>query len=81
MQIMNILDLCISYDEIEKIDTGLAQHTINTAGVNRTSIPSTIKNNAILHGAMDNFDHDENTPSDEKHYGKRFCPFLVPAVG
>ena len=47
----------------KKIDTGLAQRTINTAGVNRTPIPSTIKNNVLLQGAMDNFDHDENTPS------------------
>ena len=46
----------------KKIDTGLAQRTINTAGVNRTPIPSTIKNNVPLQGAMDNFDHDENTP-------------------
>ena len=63
IQIMNRLGLCISYDEMEKIDTGLAQRTINTAGVNRTPIPSTIKNNVLLHGAMDNFDQDENTPS------------------
>ena len=78
---MNRLGLCVSYDEMEKIDTGLLQCTINTAGVNRTPDPSTIKNNVLLHGAMDNFGHDENTPSDEKHYGKRFCSFLVPAVG
>ena len=61
--IMNRLVLFISYDEMEKIDTGLAQRTINTAGVNRSPIPSTIKNDVLLHGAMDNFDHDENTPS------------------
>ena len=47
----------------KKIDTGLAQCTINTAGVNRTPIPSTIKNNVLLQGAMDSFGHDENTPS------------------
>ena len=28
IQIMNRLGLCISYDEMEKIDTGLAQRTI-----------------------------------------------------
>ena len=61
--IMNRLVLFISYDEMEKIDTGLAQRTINAAGVNRSPIPSTIKNDVLLHGAMDNFDHDENTPS------------------
>ena len=60
---MNRLGLCISYDEMEKIDTGLAQHTINTTGVNRTPIPSTIKSNVLLHGAIDNFDLDEITPS------------------
>ena len=63
IQIMNRLGLCISYDEMEKIDTGLAQRTINTAGVNHTPIPSTIKNNVLLQGAMDSFGHDENTPS------------------
>ena len=59
---MNKLGLRISYDEMEKIDTGLAQRNVNNAGVNRTPIPSTIKNNVLLHGAMDNFDHDENKP-------------------
>ena len=63
IQIMNRLGLYISYDEMEKIDTGLAQHTINTARVNRNPIPSTIKNNILLHGAINNFDHGENTPS------------------
>ena len=47
----------------KKIDTGLPQCTINTAGVNRTPMLSTIKNNVFLQGAMDNFGHDENTPS------------------
>ena len=59
---MNRLGLCISYDEMEKIDTRLGQRTINTAGVNLTPIFSTFKNNVLLHGAMDNFYHDENTP-------------------
>ena len=31
IQIMNQLGLCISYDEMEKIDTGFAQRTKNTA--------------------------------------------------
>ena len=47
---------------MEKINTGLVHRTINTTGVNRTPIRSTIKN-VFLHGAMNNFDHDENTPS------------------
>ena len=60
---MNRLGLCISYDKMEKIDTGLAQRTINIAGVNRSPIPSIIKNNVLLHGAIDKFDYDENTTS------------------
>ena len=63
IEIMNKLGLCISYDELERIDFGLAQRIIDTTGSNRTPVPLTIDNSAVIHGAMDNFDHDEGTSS------------------
>ena len=59
---MNKLGICVSY-VLEKIDTGLAQRTIDATGTSRTPIPSTIKSSVMTHCAMDNFDHNESTPS------------------
>ena len=44
-----------------KIDVGLAHHIIDPAGPNRVPVPSSFLSNHIIHGAMDNFDHEENT--------------------
>ena len=63
IKIMNKLGICISYDELQRIDFGLAQRIIDTTGSNRTPVPLTIDNPAVIHGAMDNFDHDEGTAS------------------
>ena len=63
IQILNRMGLCMSYDELEKIDVCLAERTIATAGPHCTLVSSIIKENAIIHGAMNNFDHDENTQS------------------
>ena len=43
--------------------TGLATKIINEAGENRVPIGPSIQPNSVIHGAMDNFDHDENTAS------------------
>ena len=53
----------MSYHELEKIDVCLAERTIATAGPHCTPVSSIIKENTIIHGAMDNFDHEENTQS------------------
>ena len=63
IQIMNRMGLCMSYDELERVDIGLAHRTINAAGSHRVSIPPSIIPSILIHGAMDNFDHEENTSS------------------
>ena len=57
------MGLCICYDELLRIDVGLAQHIIDLAGSNRVPVPSSFLSNHIIHEAMDNFDHEENTSS------------------
>ena len=60
--IMNRMGLCIIY-ELLRIAVGLVQHIIDLAGPNRVSVPSSFLSNHIIHGAMDNFDHEENASS------------------
>ena len=38
-RITNPLGLCTSYDEVERIDTALAEHTIDMAGSHRVPVP------------------------------------------
>ena len=61
--IMNILDLCMSYDELDRIDIGLATQSIESARENRVPVPENIENSIVIHGAMDNFDNEESTQS------------------
>ena len=58
--LMNRLGLSISYDEMMRIDTRLAERVIQEAGEFRVPVGWSIKPGTILHGAMDNFDHDED---------------------
>ena len=44
---------------MNRIDTTLAKRAIETAGENRVPVDDAIKCNAIVQGAMDNFDHDK----------------------
>ena len=46
-----------------RIDTRLAKRTIMEAGNFRVPVSETIESGTIVQGAMDNFDHDENTMS------------------
>ena len=57
---MNHLGLGTSYDEIERIDTALVQRTVDMAGFHRVPVPPSIVSDNIVHGAMDNFNHNEN---------------------
>ena len=59
IRIMNHLGLCTSYEEVERIDTALVQHTMNMTGSHRVPIPSSIVPHELVHEAMDNFDHKE----------------------
>ena len=57
------MGLCTSYNEVHRIDTAMAEHTINMAGFHCVPIPLSIVSFKLVHGAMDNFDHEENTLS------------------
>ena len=61
IQIFHRLGLGISYDEVERTDIGITQEVINLTGPNRLPVPKNINSSSIIHGAMDNFDHEENT--------------------
>ena len=65
--ILNKLGLCISYDEVQRIDFGLMDKIIDAAGPNRVPVSLPIDDDdvddVVIHGAMDNFDHDEATLS------------------
>ena len=63
IQIMNRLGVCISYDDLERIDIDIAKRTIDLAGSNRVPVPLNVTPSSIIHGATDNFDHEENTSS------------------
>ena len=65
INILNKLGLCISYDELQRIDNGIMNRIINIAGQNRVPVSLPIgeddDNESEIQGAMDNFDHDEAT--------------------
>ena len=58
---MNKLRLYKSYDELERIDTGLNTWTIQLAGNNRVPVAKTIS--PIIHGAVDDYDNEKGTSS------------------
>ena len=60
---MNRLGLSISYDEMMRIDTRLAQRVMEEAVEFRVPVVRSIKPGIILRGAIDNFDHDVETLS------------------
>ena len=61
--IINRLGLCSNYHDLARIDTGPAKHTIALAGLHRVPIPPSILPGSSIHGATDNFDHEEHTLS------------------
>ena len=61
--IVNRLGLCISCDELERIDIGLATPSIESPGENEVPVPENIEKNFVIRGAMDNFDNGEGTQS------------------
>ena len=63
IQIFNRLGLCISYDDLERVDMCQTQQLIDLAGPFRVPVPENIDSSSIIRGAMDNFDHEENTSS------------------
>ena len=59
----NRLGLCVRYDDLEGVDIAFTQEIINFAGTNRVPVSKYINSSPIVHDAMDNFDHEENTLS------------------
>ena len=53
----------MSYDELEKMNYSLAECTLRLAENHRVTVPLHVKSDVTIQGAMDNFDHDENTDS------------------
>ena len=64
IQTFNRSELCISYDDLERAGIAITQEIINLAGPNRVPVPKNINSSSIIHGAMDNLDHEENTLSE-----------------
>ena len=64
IEIFNHLGLCISYDDLERIDICQTQQLINLAGPSGVPVPETIDDSSVVHGGADNVDHKENTESD-----------------
>ena len=60
----NRLGLCISYDDLERVDIAITQEIICLTGPNRVQVPKNINLSSIIHGGMDNFDHEGNTLSE-----------------
>ena len=69
IDIMNRLNLAISYDSMKRINTSMAQEMVEKTHPNRCPVSSVISDCHVVQGAMDNFDHTENTISgkDSSH--------------
>lgn len=63
VEMLNRLGMCINYKSLLDIDISTANRIIAEAGTNRVPVGPSITSNAIIQGAMDNFDHEENTLS------------------
>ena len=59
IQIMNILGLSMSHEEMKRADYGLIRN-------GRVPVSTSICSSNIIHGAMGNFDHEEDTNSGIK---------------
>ena len=59
IQILNDMGLCMSYNEVERLDNNLVLRTIKKAGhgVHRVPVSPTIQPGLLIQGAMDNFGH------------------------
>ena len=60
IQAFNRSGLCISYNELERIDCSLANEIVNSCNENKVRLSPTITSaSIIIRGAMDNYDHNE----------------------
>ena len=60
IQMFNRLGFCISYDDLGRVDIAITREIINLTGPNRVPAPKNNNSLSLIHGAMDNFDHEQN---------------------
>ena len=66
-RLVNMMNrISISYNEMLTIDNIAAKRIINETGENRVPVSETMRSSTTIQGAMDNFDHEENTLSGIK---------------
>ena len=63
IQILNRLGICMSYDEIERQNCSLSLRTIHMSGNENVPLQPSIVPGNLVQAAIDNFDHEEGTPS------------------
>ena len=61
INVMNRMNLAISYDSMQRINTSVALKMVEDTLPNRCPVSSKISERHVVQGAMDNFDHTENT--------------------
>lgn len=59
--LLNRMGHCLSYEDVEVIDTGLANEVLAMSEGNRCLIPSNILPGVLMHAAVDNNDINEET--------------------
>ena len=62
-EILNKIGLCISYDQLQRIDFGIMKQVFNVKGSNRVPVSLSMDKKALFHGGIDNFNHTEVTSS------------------
>lgn len=63
IEIFNRLGICINYKGMQNIDSNTSKRIIDTAGENRVPVEYSINSEDLVNGAMDNFNHLEDTRS------------------
>ena len=63
IEILGRMGLCMSYNELERIDMVLAERVIAVAQSHHTRVLPIIEASVMIHGVIDNFDHEQNTLS------------------
>ena len=73
IQIFNRLGLCICHDKLERTDCCLANEIVNSCIEFKVLLSPTITSASIIHGEMDNFDHNKNTLSGKGSNHDSWC--------
>ena len=60
---LNKLGISMSYDEVERQNCSLSLRTIEMSGKENVPLPPVIISKNLVQAAIDNFDHEEATPS------------------